>query len=98
MAEYIDRDKAFEAVDKRVDELKGDKQFTLLKEICVRGVMKHLLNIPPADVIEREKIDKAIKEMEIEYNNLTYTENHNLGASYGIRKSIKILKRNIEGK
>lgn len=42
-------------------------------------------------------VSKAIEEMEIEYNNLTYTENHNLGANYGIRKSIEILKRNIGG-
>jgi hypothetical protein len=43
----------------------------------------------------REKVDKAIKEMEIEYNNLEYVENYNRSASYGIRKSIEILKRNI---
>lgn len=42
-------------------------------------------------------VSTAIEEMEIEYNNLTYTENHNLGANYGIRKSIEILKRNIGG-
>lgn len=94
MAEYIDRDKAFEAVDKRVAELKGDKQFTLPKEICVRGVMKHLVNIPPADVVERSKIDKAIEEMESVYIKLDYYENR-LSASYWIRKSIEILKRNI---
>lgn len=95
MAEYIDRDKAFEAVDNRVNELKGDKEFNLPKEICVRGVMKHLAAIPVADVIERVKIDKAIEEIESEYINLGYAENRNKGASYGIRKSLEILKKHI---
>lgn len=47
-----------------------------------------------ADVVEREKIDKAIKEMKLEYYNLDSCENR-LIASYWIEKSIKILKRNI---
>ena len=43
----------------------------------------------------RLNVDKAIERMEIEYNNLDYDANKVLGASYGIRKSINILKRNI---
>lgn len=95
MAEYIDREKARNAVYERIDELKGDKEFNMAKEICISGVKKYILAIPPANVIEREKIDKAIKEMEFEYNDIDYHANKLLGASYGIRKSIEILKRNI---
>lgn len=40
-------------------------------------------------------VDKAIEEMRVEYNNIDYHANKLLGASYGIRKSIDILKRNI---
>lgn len=47
-----------------------------------------------ADVVEREKIDKAIKEMKLEY--LKYDANANkLLADYWMGKAIKILKRNI---
>lgn len=63
MAEYIDRDKAFDAVDKRIDELKADKEFNIAKEICISGVKKHILNTPIADVVERSKINKAIQDV-----------------------------------
>ena len=43
----------------------------------------------------REKIDKAIEEMEEESNNFTYSTNKTLGASYGFRKAIDILTKNI---
>ena len=52
MAEYIDKGKAFNAVDKRIDELKGDKQFNIVKEIDISGVKKHIASISPADVVE----------------------------------------------
>ena len=94
MAEYIDREKARDAVYARIDELKDDKEFNMAKEICISGVKKHIRAIPTADVIEREKIDKAIAEMKLEYYNLDSCENR-LIASYWITKAINILKRNI---
>ena len=90
MAEYIDKNK-LKKKRKYLFQTKGgafpkSEYFIKLDDI---------FDMPTADVIERSKIDKAIEEMEIEYNNLEYAENHKKGASYGIRKSIEILKRNI---
>lgn len=53
-----------------------------------------VMQIPTVNVVEREKLDKAIEEMKLEYYNLDSCENR-LIASYWIEKSIKILKRNI---
>lgn len=88
MAEYIDREKARDAVYARIDELRADKEFNIDKEICISGVKKHIKAIPTAGVIEREKIDKAIEEMEMEI----YCDN---GFSQGVQKAMEILKRNI---
>ena len=90
MAEYIDRKKMLSKVKTNYieDAENGYDYYDYL-------LQDDLMAEPQADVIERSKIDKAIEEMEIEYNNFEYTENHNKGASYGIRKSIEILKRNI---
>ena len=43
----------------------------------------------------RDKIDKSIAEMREEYDNLTYSGNKTLGASFGIRKAIEILEKNL---
>jgi hypothetical protein len=64
MAEYIDREKARNAVYERIDELRADKEFNIAKEICISGVKKYIASIPTANVIEREKIDKAIEEIQ----------------------------------
>lgn len=50
MAEYIDREKACDAVNERIKELKGHKSFTINKELCINGVKKHIMSIPIADV------------------------------------------------
>lgn len=63
MAEYIDRERAYNSVNERINELKSDKEFNIVKEICISGVKKHIASIPPADVVEREKIDAAIEEI-----------------------------------
>lgn len=81
MTEYIDREKAENAIN--------------LHRCDTSRIEEAILHIPSADVVEREKIDKAIEEMESVYINLDYYENR-LSASYWIRKSIEILKRNIE--
>lgn len=43
----------------------------------------------------RDKIDKSIAEMREEYDNLTYSGNKTLGASFGIKKAIEILEKNL---
>lgn len=88
MAEYIEREEFLKRIKPYDTEDKTDKAL-------YNFALNQMMGTPNADVVEREKINKAIKEMEIEYNNLEYTENHNKGASYGIRKSMEILKRNI---
>lgn len=50
MAEYITKDEAYNAVDERIKELKADKEFNIVKEICISGVRKHIATIKPADV------------------------------------------------
>ena len=88
MVEYIDREKALNAIYERIDELRADKEFDLAKQICVSGVKKYIRAIPTADVVEKEKIDKAIQEMKIEI----YCDN---GFSQGVRRAMEILERNI---
>lgn len=43
----------------------------------------------------KDKVNKTIEEMEKENNNFTYNENKALGASYGYRRAIDILKKNL---
>lgn len=43
----------------------------------------------------RDKIDKSIAEMREEYDNFTYGVNKTLGASFGIKKAIEILEKNL---
>lgn len=62
MAEYIDREKARDAVYARIDELKDDKEFNMAKEICISGVKKHIRAIPPANVVEKEMILDFIED------------------------------------
>lgn len=51
MAEYIEREQARDAVYARIDELKADEEFNIVKEICISGVKKHIAAIQAADVI-----------------------------------------------
>jgi len=62
MAEYITKEQAYNSVDERIDELRADKEFNIVKEICISGVKKHIQAIPTADVVEQEKIDEALDE------------------------------------
>ena len=61
-----------------------------LRKICVEVDELNKLNSNM-----RDKVNKAIAEMKEEYDNLTYSENKTLGASFGIRKAIEILEKNI---
>ena len=80
MKEYIDREeflKRFNALYHVLDNLE--------KMLC------ELIDAPKADVIEREKIDKAIEEMGRLAN-----QPISLDQKDAIDTCIKILKRNIE--
>lgn len=74
--------------------MKRKTEYGKLATLVDNIVEEMVKETPTADVVEREKIDKAIKEMKLEYYNLDSCENR-LIASYWIEKSIKILKRNI---
>ena len=89
MAEYIDREKARDAVYARIDELKDDEEFNMAKEICIIGVKKYIKVIPTANVVEREKIDKAIAEIH------SYKHGNGSMFHYGMIKAIEILEKNI---
>jgi len=43
----ISRQAALDCVDERISELKADKEFNIVKEICISGVKKHILSLPP---------------------------------------------------
>lgn len=60
MTEYIEREKARDAVYKRIEELRADKEFDIIKEICVSGVKKHISAIPAANVVEWSKISERM--------------------------------------
>lgn len=53
-------------------------------------VDRRIYNLPPANVVEREKIDKAIDE--IEHARLA---NHNFDDRFIYSKCLEIIKRNI---
>ena len=90
MAEYIDRDK----LNKKKKYLFQTQGMPFPKsEYFIK--VDDFMSMSTADVVERSKIDEAIEEMKNEYNNLDYHANKLLGASYGIRKSIKILEKTI---
>lgn len=89
MKEYIDRNEVLEWKETiTTDDYSGNETMDVV-------VVEEILDIEPADVIERSKIDKAINEMKEEYDNFAYSANKKLGASFGIRKAIDILEKNL---
>lgn len=101
MAEYITKEQAYNSVDERLKELEADKEFNIFKKICVDGVKRHIATIPPTDVVERSKIDKAIEQIEQFQSNLQpikHTEDYeniiNEGKDLACDYILKIL-RNI---
>ena len=56
--------------------------------VSAKDVYKSIEKCPIADVVERSKIDKAIKEIEYEI----YCDN---GFSMGVKRALEILIRNI---
>ena len=93
MAEYITKEQGYGAVDLRINELRSDKEFNIVKEICISGVKKHIETIPTADVVEREKIDKAIEEMERYSTSFEYANRHDLASA--VDCCIGMIQKNI---
>jgi hypothetical protein len=69
----------------------------LITEICISGVKKHIASIPKADVVEREKIDKAIEEIKGLIKGCSKLPTVNIYNKYseGLEDCLEILKRNI---
>lgn len=96
MAEYIDRNKIrWFGCDweNHCDEYNNDCSK------CPHGECEHdqVVSIPLADVIEREKIDKAIEEIKGQFYVLLKDETsiEELWWNNALEKSLEILKRNI---
>ena len=62
--------------------------------ITIDDAIKVVSERPPADVVEREKIDKAIKEMEIYSTSFEYANRHDLAGA--VDYCIGVIQREIE--
>lgn len=94
MAKYIDKNKLDMAF---VDRCAGDCGCCSYWETESYGHDCNLIhNFPPEDVVEREKIDKAIEEIEqlINHSKLPTVNIYNR-YSDGLKDCLEILKRNI---
>ena len=74
--EFVDKNDALEAVEERIKELKADKEFNIVKEICISGVRKHILDastITEQEIVKPylEKLKEQIenKEHEVDFMN-----------------------------
>ena len=85
MKEYIDREKFLKRFNVLYNVLDN------LERMLYSDALVELIDIPVADVIEREKIDKAIEEM-----GRLASQPISLDQKDAIDMCIKILKRNIE--
>lgn len=85
MKEYVDRNEFLKRFNVLYNVLDN------LERMLYSDALVKLIDMPVADVIEREKIDKAIEEMsKIDLNE--YADN-----TYQlVNKCIEILKRNVE--
>ena len=84
MAEYIDR-----------TELELDTEWSEYEDGFTSYSQFQIQNMPTADVVEREKIDKAIEEIEKEEVEVDYMNERKSGFNSGIFRALEILKRNI---
>lgn len=92
MKEYIDRNEFLKRLNVLYNVLDN------LEKMIYSSQLIELVDIPVADVIEREKIDKAIEEI-TGYARFHRDKTHNdteLGKYLAYEKCIEILKRNIE--
>ena len=85
MKEYIDRNEFLKRFNVLYNVLDN------LERMLYSDALVKLIDIPVADVIEREKIDKAIEEM-----GRLASQPISLDQKDAINMCIKILKRNIE--
>lgn len=85
MKEYIDREEFLKRLNVLYNVLDN------LEKMLYSSPLIELVDIPVADVIEREKIDKAIEEM-----GKLASQPISLDQKDAIDMCIKILKRNIE--
>lgn len=88
MAEYIDRDKVLNYQETVItDDYSGNETLEVV-------LAEEILGLTPADVVEREKIDKAISEiMDIDWHKIIWNyEDVEIGFKSEVEK---ILKRNI---
>lgn len=85
MKEYIDREKFLKQFNVLYNVLDN------LERMLYSDALVKLIDIPVADVIEREKIDKAIEEM-----GKLASQPISLDQKDAIDMCIKIIKRNIE--
>lgn len=101
MAEYIDRDKVHE----QISEWRNNEFVRMTNPY--HYLEKRVSSIPTADVIERSKIDKAIKEIESSIESIVgkydvSTPEHDrplqiLARNEGRQQALEILKKHIEG-
>ena len=85
MKEYIDKEEFLKRLNVLYNALDN------LEKMLYSSQLVELVDIPIADVVEREKIDKAIKEM-----GKLVSQPISLDQKDAINMCIKILKRNIE--
>lgn len=88
MAEYIDRDKVLNYQETVItDDYSGNETLEVV-------LAEEILGLTPADVVEREKIDKAIEKIE-NYTPCIEDENMRYAFECGMGKALEIIKRNI---
>ena len=91
MVEYIDRNEFLKRFNVLLELLDN------LERMLYSDALVKLIDIPVADVIEREKVEKAIEEI-TRYARFHRDKTHNdteQGKYLAYEKCIEILKRNI---
>lgn len=84
MAEYIDI--------ARIDDW---NDLSIIDDNGCAIYVDNISELTKADVIEREKIDKAIEEMTQEFEGYDY--NQVTASAFAMKKAIAILQKHIEG-
>ena len=93
MAEYIDREETLKVLENTAKYYEGETADEWTRGIhygLIHGIDNIVDDVKTADVVEREKIDKAIEG--IERSNCFY---HGSEIGIGIEIALEVLKRNI---
>ncbi len=102
MAEYIDKEKLINRLHIAEENYKADHDYDIDNDPFSDGILSAMFSVnqiisseSTADVVEREKIDKAIEEMKA----LANPQNKILGfdEKMGLKTAMNILVRNIGG-